>query len=59
MRNFYILIFIIILSTNSSATVKESIIKNLETGLKKIGFSDEETNKILGNNWFNFYKGIN
>ena len=33
--------------------------KNLETGLKKIGFSDEEINKILGNNWFNFYKGIN
>ena len=33
--------------------------KNLETGLKKIGFSDEEKNKILGNNWFNFYKGIN
>ena len=33
--------------------------KNLETGLKKIGFSGEETNKILGNNWFNFYKGIN
>ena len=33
--------------------------KNLETGLKKTGFNDEETNKILGNNWFNFYKGIN
>ena len=29
------------------------------TGHKKIGFSEEETNKILGNNWFNFYKGIN
>ena len=33
--------------------------KNLETGLKKIGFNDEETNGILGNNWYNFYKGIN
>ena len=33
--------------------------KNLESGLKKIGFNEEETNGILGNNWFNFYKGIN
>ena len=33
--------------------------KNLEIGLKKIGFNQEETNGILGNNWFNFYKGIN
>ena len=32
--------------------------KNLETGLKKIGFSDTETNGILGNNWYNFYKTI-
>jgi len=32
--------------------------KNLETGLKKVGFSDDETNGILGNNWFNFYKNI-
>ena len=32
---------------------------NLETGLKIIGFSTEEVNGILGNNWFNFYKGIN
>jgi membrane dipeptidase len=32
--------------------------KNLETGLKKIGFSDDEINGILGNNWFNFYKNI-
>ena len=32
--------------------------KNLENGLKKVGFSDEETNGILGNNWFNFYKNI-
>ena len=28
-------------------------------GLKKIGFNEEETNGILGNNWYNFYKGIN
>ncbi len=33
--------------------------KNLENGLKKVGFNDEEMNGILGNNWFNFYKGIN
>ena len=32
---------------------------NLETGLKKVGFNDEEICGILGNNWFNFYKGIN
>tara|TARA_B100001057_G_scaffold187764_1_gene188537 strand:- start:590 stop:1582 length:993 start_codon:yes stop_codon:yes gene_type:complete len=32
--------------------------ENLESGLKKIGFSDDETNGILGNNWFNFYKNI-
>ena len=31
----------------------------LEKGLKNIGFSIEEVNDILGNNWFNFYKGIN
>ena len=31
---------------------------NLEKGLKKIGFSDDETNGILGNNWYNFYKKI-
>ena len=30
----------------------------LEKGLKKIGFSDIETNGILGNNWYNFYKTI-
>ena len=32
---------------------------NLETGLKRIGFNENETNGILGNNWYNFYKGIN
>ena len=31
----------------------------LEKGLKDIGFSIEEVNNIFGNNWFNFYKGIN
>ena len=31
---------------------------NIEEGLKKVGFSDEETNGILGNNWYNFYKLI-
>ena len=32
--------------------------KNIESGLKKIGFSDSETHGILGNNWYNFYKSI-
>ena len=32
--------------------------KNLEIGLKKVGFSETETNRILGNNWYNFYKTI-
>ena len=31
---------------------------NIEIGLKKIGFSDDETHGILGNNWYNFYKSI-
>jgi len=33
--------------------------KNLELGLKKVGFKDAEVNDILGNNWYNFYRGIN
>ena len=33
--------------------------KNLAEGFKKIGFNDENISDILGNNWFNFYKGIN
>ena len=33
--------------------------KNLEVGLKKVGFNEDEVNGILGNNWYNFYKGIN
>ena len=32
---------------------------NLESGLKKVGFNEDEVNGILGNNWYNFYKGIN
>ena len=32
--------------------------KNIESGLKKIGFNLNEINGILGNNWYNFYKGI-
>ncbi len=31
---------------------------NIEVGLKNIGFSDDETHGILGNNWYNFYKTI-
>ena len=33
--------------------------KNLEDGLKKVGFKEAEVNDILGNNWYNFYRGIN
>ena len=33
--------------------------KNLEQGLKKIGFQETEVNDTLGNNWYNFYRGIN
>ena len=33
--------------------------KNLNTGLKKVGFNENEINGILGNNWYNFYKGMN
>ena len=29
---------------------------NIENGLKSVGFNNDETNGILGNNWFNFYK---
>ena len=29
---------------------------NLEQGLIKVGFSEEETHDILGNNWYNFYR---
>ena len=32
--------------------------KNLENGLRKVGFSVDDINGILGNNWFNFYKNI-
>ncbi len=32
--------------------------ENLEAGLKKVGFNHLETNGILGNNWYNFYKNI-
>jgi microsomal dipeptidase-like Zn-dependent dipeptidase len=33
--------------------------KNLDKGLKKVGFQETEVNDILGNNWYNFYRGIN
>ena len=32
--------------------------ENIENGLKNKGFSDSETQGILGNNWYNFYKSI-
>ncbi len=31
---------------------------NIEKGLKKIGFNEDEVGGILGNNWYNFYKKI-
>ena len=31
---------------------------NLERGLKKVGFSEIETDGILGNNWYNFFRNI-
>ncbi len=31
---------------------------NIEKGLKKIGFNNDEVGGILGNNWYNFYKKI-
>ena len=31
---------------------------NIEKGLRKVGFSEEETDGILGNNWYNFYRNI-
>ena len=32
---------------------------NLESGLSSVGFSKNEINRILGDNWFNFYKRMN
>jgi len=32
---------------------------NLEKGLYSVGFQETEVNDILGNNWYNFYRGIN
>ncbi len=32
---------------------------NIESGLSKVGFSKNEINSVLGDNWFNFYKGMN
>ena len=32
---------------------------NLEKGLSTLGFNKDEVYDILGNNWYNFYKGIN
>ncbi len=33
--------------------------ENLDQGLRKVGFHETEVNDILGNNWYNFYRGIN
>ena len=32
---------------------------NLKLGLKNVGFAENDINGILGNNWYNFYKGMN
>ena len=32
--------------------------KNLENGLRRVGFQETEVNDILGNNWYNFYRGM-
>ena len=32
--------------------------KNLDIGLKKVGFNENDVNGILGNNWYYFYKEI-
>ena len=44
-------------------TCNKNILKLLKIAksynVKKIGFNENEVNDILGNNWFNFYKGIN
>ncbi len=41
MKNFYIIIFIIILSTSSSATIKNNIIQNLEN-INNVSFNFEQ-----------------
>tara|TARA_B110000444_G_C18265305_1_gene333848 strand:- start:189 stop:491 length:303 start_codon:yes stop_codon:yes gene_type:complete len=33
--------------------------ENLEKGLFSVGFQENEVNDILGNNWYNFYQGLN
>ena len=35
---------------------KTSDFPNLLVGLKKVGFNKEETSKIMGLNWLNFYE---
>ena len=50
------LLFSIINFSKSKRTLL--INKGIENGLKKVGFSEAETNGILGNNWYNFYKSI-
>ncbi len=32
---------------------------NIQNGLSKVGFNNNEISKILGDNWFNFYKRMN
>jgi len=49
-------IFWIDLGIFSCIGVAEIVFK--KNGFKKIGFNNNEINDILGNNWFNFYKGI-
>ena len=57
--------FVSLLLTFTSYNVNSNSYENIlreaakKNGFKKVGFSEEEINKILGNNWFNFYKGMN
>ena len=42
-----------------SINLLKPFISNLESSLSKVGFSKNEINGILGDNWFNFYKRMN
>ena len=44
---------------NQIGLLMQEVLVIWKKGLKKIGFDENDVNDILGNNWFNFYKGIN
>ena len=37
---------------------KDAEVSKFRKWIEKVGFSENETNGILGNNWFNSYKNI-